>query len=604
VPIQPGLSSKKAPPRISEKLDGKNRHEDTHIPVKPFPSHLLIILLAFFFVQLPLMAAPTTDDEEYPRLRKIHRIVMLGDSITHSGESVDFIDAFFTTSHPGLHLEFLNLGLPSETVSGLSEEGHAGGQFPRPCVDERLDRLLEKTKPDLVIACYGMNDGIYLPFDEARFQKFKDGMTSLHGKVTATGAMIIHFTPPVFDEVKGGHPGYGNTLDRYSDWLLAQRSTGWDVVDTHGPMASYLAAQRLRDPGYFLAGDGVHPGETGHWIIAKSILLHLGAKEVGNFENPQAMMANEAYDSSEVLNLVTERQRVNRDAWLAAVGHKRPGMPAGLPLPEATAKTAGIDSRIQQLIAPFPGNKSTWEGFDRYDFEVDGKPAIVVVPKQSLAGKPWIWRGEFFGAFANADIELVGKGFHLAYLGVPDLFGSPDAVARWNGFYDELVGKHGLAKKAALIGLSRGGLYCYNWAAANPDKVACIYADAAVCDFKSWPGGKLKNLGKGEGSADEWRKLLAAYHFSSDAEAIAYTGNPIDHLKPLADAHIPLLHVYGDADTALPWEENTGIVAERYRKLGGSITVIPKPGVGHHPHGLPDPSPIVDFILKNAMDQP
>jgi len=278
-------------------------------------------------------------------------------------------------------------------------------------------------------------------------------------------------------------------------------------------------------------------------------------------------------------------------------------MNKGVPLPEAIAKAAEIETQIRQLTAPFPGKKSQWEGFDRYDFEFNGKPAIVVMPKQALPGKPWAWRGEFFGAFPNADVALLGKGFHLVYLGVPNLFGSPEAVAQWNEFYQELTGKYGFAKKVALIGLSRGGLYCYNWAAANPEKVACLYADAAVCDFKSWPGGKLKNLGRGDGSAAEWQNVLKAYNFKSDAEAIAYDKNPVDNLKPLADAKVPLLHVYGEADPVVPWDENTGVVAERYRKLGGSITLIPKPGIGHHPHGLTDPTQIVEFILQHAASR-
>ena len=103
----------------------------------------------------------------------------------------------------------------------------------------------------------------------------------------------------------------------------------------------------------------------------------------------------------------------------------------------------------------------------------------MVVPKQPLPGKRWAWRGEFFGAFANADAALVTNGFYLVYLRVTDLFGSPTAVGYWDKFYNELTDKYGFAKKTALIGLSRGGLYCYNWAIANPDKVACIYADAA-----------------------------------------------------------------------------------------------------------------------------
>ncbi len=566
-------------------------------PALPHP------LLALFVSFLPLALAAAEPADALSKLDNIQRIVFLGDSITYAGLYVESVEAYYFSRFPNRNLEFINLGLPSETVSGLTEEGHAGGQFPRPDLHERLGRVLEKTKPDLVVACYGMNDGIYLPFSEERFQKFQDGIQRLHERVTAAGAKIIHVTPPTFDEVKGGHPGYGNALDRYSDWLLAQRAAGWDVVDLHGPMNRYLAERRQQDPAFFLAGDGVHCNVTGHWIIAKQMLLHLGAKDVANIDNPAAMLAGYP-PGPQLLVLIQHQQRVLRNAWLADVGHQRPGMDKGLPLAEATAKAAAIEKEIRQLAAPFPGKHSQWEGFDRYDFEVGGQPAIIVAPKQALPGKPWAWRGEFFGAFPNADIALLGKGFHLAYLGVPNLFGSPEAVTQWNGFYQELTGQYGFAKKVALIGLSRGGLYCYNWAAANPDKVACLYADAAVCDFKSWPGGKLKGLGKGNGSAPEWQNLLKAYNFKSDAEAIAYEKNPIDNLRPLANAHLPLLHVYGDADDVVPWDENTGVLAERYRQLGGSITLIAKPGIGHHPHGLTDPTPIVEFILKHTATNP
>jgi CubicO group peptidase (beta-lactamase class C family)/S-formylglutathione hydrolase FrmB len=243
-----------------------------------------------------------------------------------------------------------------------------------------------------------------------------------------------------------------------------------------------------------------------------------------------------------------------------------------------------------------PGKQSQWNGYPRYDFVVAGKPLLVVAPKNPAPGNPWIWHGEFFGHKPAPDIALLGKGFHIVYASVPDQLGGPDAVKHWNAVYKELTETHGFGRKPGLVGLSRGGLYCYNWAIANPDKVGCIYADAAVCDLKSWPGGK----GKGKGSPRDWKLALERYGFKSDAEAVAYPGNPVDNLAPLAKMNVPLLHVFGDADDVVPWEENTGLVAERYRKLGGPITLIRKPGVGHHPHGLEDSTPIIDFLAKHA----
>jgi hypothetical protein len=91
--------------------------------------------------------------------------------------------------------EFLDLGLPSETVSGLTEPGHAGRQFPRPVLRERLGRVLDGTKPDLIVACYGMNDGIYHSFSEARFERFKEGMRFLRESAATKGAKMLHVTP-------------------------------------------------------------------------------------------------------------------------------------------------------------------------------------------------------------------------------------------------------------------------------------------------------------------------------------------------------------------------------------------------------------------------
>lgn len=215
--------------------------------------------------------------------------------------------------------------------------------------------MLAQTQPDLVFASYGMNDGIYLPFDEIRFRKFKDGIEWLHEEVVKKGAAIIHLTPPVYDDLKGGQRGYGAVLDRYSDWLLTQRTTrNWRVVDVHYPMRAFLDAHRKVDSAYAMAGfalaeDGVHPGDVGHWIMARTILLGLGANAVASAPDLKSAMAS-VPNAAPLIKLISERQTLMKDAWLTATGHKRPGMTAGLPLKEAQDKAAVIDRQINALV--------------------------------------------------------------------------------------------------------------------------------------------------------------------------------------------------------------------------------------------------------------
>jgi pimeloyl-ACP methyl ester carboxylesterase len=267
--------------------------------------------------------------------------------------------------------------------------------------------------------------------------------------------------------------------------------------------------------------------------------------------------------------------------------------------------TSGMSpARAGDIPEPFPGQRTQWHGFDRFDFPVQvpgeeqPRGAIVVAPRTPAPGRPWLWWAEFFGHRPEPEIALLGRGFHVVHIKTPDLFGSPKAMAAWEVFYKQLVERHGLAKEAAYVGISRGGLYCYNWASLHPDRVACIYADGPVCDINTWPLPK----GRGPGNPGEIPKLFAAYGVDSEEALLKVVLNPIDRLEPIAKSRIPLIHVYGDADTPVPWDQNTGVLAERYKALGGDITLIAKPGVGHV-HGLDDSTPLVEFIDNHCQHQ-
>ena len=212
------------------------------------------------------------------------RVVFLGDSITNAGMYVQNLDFYLMTQFPDRKVELINLGLPSENITGLSEPGHP---FPRPNVHERLGRVLEKTKPDIVVACYGMNDGIYYPFDEGRFAQYQRGIRTLIEKVKQAGAEVVLVTPPPFDArpVRNNtrpagaesyswaapYEDYDQTLERYAEWLLTLRGEGIRVVDARGALVQYLKLLRAHNPDATLAGDGVHLNAMGHRSIANAL---------------------------------------------------------------------------------------------------------------------------------------------------------------------------------------------------------------------------------------------------------------------------------------------------------------------------------------------
>lgn len=245
-----------------------------------------------------------------------------------------------------------------------------------------------------------------------------------------------------------------------------------------------------------------------------------------------------------------------------------------------------------------PGTPTQWQGFDAREFQLEGRPCLVVCPKRVARGRPWIWRTQFFGHEPQSDIALLHKGYHAAWTDLNDMLGGPEGLARMDAFHAFCTAAFGLSAQPVLSAFSRGGLEAYNWASLHPDKVACIYADAPVCDIRSWPGGR----GTGHGAPREWELCKSIYRLTEES-ASDFRGNPIDRLEPLARAGIGLLHVCGDADEAVPMPENTGVLADRYRALGGDITVIAKPGCLHHPHSLKDPHRIVTWILQHTPGQ-
>lgn len=239
-----------------------------------------------------------------------------------------------------------------------------------------------------------------------------------------------------------------------------------------------------------------------------------------------------------------------------------------------------------------------WQGNVRQNFSIGGHAAYVVVPPIAAPGKPWIWRTAWPDYHTEVDLELVRCGYHIGYLEVVDMLGSDPSLDLMDQFYDQVRSQWGLAAKPALEPCSRGGLHAYRYAARRPERVACILGDAPVMDFKAWPSRT---------SPAHWPQVLSAYGFENDAAAMAYPGNPIDQLAPIAKAKIPLRHSICLTDQAVPVETNTLEAKRRLQKMGWDMTVVSvadsAAAQGHH-FPYPEVFESVRFVMDSADERP
>ncbi|MBQ2966770.1 MAG: alpha/beta hydrolase [Clostridia bacterium] len=237
--------------------------------------------------------------------------------------------------------------------------------------------------------------------------------------------------------------------------------------------------------------------------------------------------------------------------------------------------------------------ESLWNGFKRIDFEFEGREAILVFPLKPNKNKNWMIKTEYFDAFPNLEIEMLKRGWHLAYI---------KNITRWcldedldlkKRFAEYVANEFGLHKKCVPIGMSCGGLIASKFAARHPSYVQVLYLDAPVMNFLSCPAG----IGKAGNSM--MQEFVDATGMNL-IDLINYRENPVDKLDILIQNNIPVVMVYGDSDEVVPYDENGQILEKYYRKNNGNIVVFGKENCGHHPHGLTDNTAIIEFIEKHC----
>ena len=343
--------------------------------MRPASTTLLVLLLA-----ITPFTRVSADDSPFSKaaIEDGDQILFLGDSITQSGAYVAFIQLHLWHTHPDLEFEIVNVGLGGETASGNNEPTHP---YPRPTIHERLPRILKATDPDLVLICYGMNDGIYHPFGSSRFADYRNGMDRLvqtYEKM-AVPVPVVLMTPTLFDlpsarqrapmvpDSADDYPfAYNNTffaydqvLQRYAEWVKSESRRAVASVDLHSALYRFVRANRAMDKGYRF-GDGVHPPTEGHLEMALTILQSLGIEEARDDAYARLLrLTNVALiddpgppaKPTPLWQKMLQRERLLSAAWRETIGHTKPNKSKALPLEKAKAEAAKLEAEIRVLLA-------------------------------------------------------------------------------------------------------------------------------------------------------------------------------------------------------------------------------------------------------------
>lgn len=220
---------------------------------------------------------------EQSLIRMGDRLAIIGDSITEQKMYSRIIETYLTVCLPQLEIQTRQLGWSGETAERFLK---------------RMDQDCLRFEPTIATLCYGMNDAKYRPFDFNNSVWFASHYGAITERLQQTGARVILGSPGCAGKIAKWTKSKSGTLDEHNQHLCALRDLTIEIAaekrvgfaDVFWPM--YVAQVQgneqystPEDPYEVAGNDGIHPGWSGHTIMAYAFLIAMGLDgELATFE--------------------------------------------------------------------------------------------------------------------------------------------------------------------------------------------------------------------------------------------------------------------------------------------------------------------------------
>lgn len=235
--------------------------------------------------------------------------------------------------------------------------------------------------------------------------------------------------------------------------------------------------------------------------------------------------------------------------------------------------------------------KSEMYGYEMLNFELGGREVTLICPKNPRPDKKWLYKTEYLPAFPDFEIEMLERGYYVAHMKNITRWCKPEDTDARPMLCDFLIKEFGLYEKCMTVGLSCGGMQAVYFAAKYPKYVSAMYLDAPVLNLLSCPCAL--GLSKDNMYEEFYRDMGI-----TKSELLNFREHPIDKVDAVIEAKIPTFLVCGDGDTVVPYVENGRLLAEKFRRSDVPFFEIIKENCDHHPHGLKDNTPLIEFAEK------